>query len=159
MKTMGEILAFLELAAIWLLLSLRYSALPAVIHSPFNGGGDAHGFGDKTQLWLLAILALIGYIFLTALSRLDLPLNVPESITPRTRTAVLAQVRATLLCLKILILTLVFLQLFFATGGAPSIPVVLAHRTILFSLLMATLLLTVCGFTINMFLTLKKNAA
>jgi len=82
MKTTGEILAFLELAAIWLLLSLRYSALPAMIHSPFNGGGNAHGLGDKNQLWLLAILALIGYLFLTALSRLDLPLNVPDSTTP-----------------------------------------------------------------------------
>jgi len=156
MKTTGEILAFLELAAIWLLLSLRYSALPAMIHSPFNGGGNAHGLGDKNQLWLLAILALIGYLFLTALSRLDLPLNVPDSTTPRTRATVLSQVQTTLLTLKVLILTLVFLQIFFATGGTPAL---MAHRALLFSLLMTTLLLTVFGFTANMFLTLKKNAA
>jgi len=35
----------------------------------------------------------------------------------------------------------------------------MAHRALLFSLLMTTLLLTVFGFTANMFLTLKKNAA
>jgi hypothetical protein len=156
---MGEILAFLELAAIWLLLSLRYSTLPAMIHSPINGGGNAHGFGDKNQLWLLAILSLIGYIFLTTLGRLNLPLNVPESTTPSTRTAVLGVVQATFLALKLLILTFVLLQIFYATGGAPSIPAVMAHRTIIFSLLMATLLFTVFGSIITMLHTVKKDAA
>jgi hypothetical protein len=62
MPNASELFAFLELLAIWLVVGIRYRALPALIHSPFNGGGGAHGLGPRNQLWLLLILATIGYI-------------------------------------------------------------------------------------------------
>ena len=37
-------------------LAKHYSDLPSSIPSPFHGGGAAHGFGNKNQLWLMVFI-------------------------------------------------------------------------------------------------------
>ena len=153
MTILFEILALLELLTAWLFVSLRYKTLPAQMPSLFNGAGDAHGLGDKDQLWLLLILALIFYIFLTALTRLDLPINVPPGTNPATIESVRTQALSTLLGLKVLILAYVTLITIHPTG------IILAPDRKILVFVTAILLVFVLGSVARIVLTLRRNAA
>ena len=55
-RIIREGVAALLLFGTVLLLGVRYSALSRMISSPFNGGGDANGMADKSQLWLVVFI-------------------------------------------------------------------------------------------------------
>ena len=88
----GVAAAFLLAAITW--LALHYQALPASIHSPFNGGGDATGKGNRDQLWLLVVIA--GWIYaLMSMINLMPPeaVNWPSPVTDIERQAMLDRVK------------------------------------------------------------------
>jgi hypothetical protein len=154
MKTVAEIIAFFELTAIWLLIGFRYSALPALIHSPFNGGGDAHGLGPKNQLWLLLALTTLFYLFITALGRLSLPLNLPIGTTEPTIASVRRQIPETLAVLKIGVFSLVLWIALLATQYPPP-----PHRRLVTVLLPFVVFAIILGFVGRLFLTIRSNEA
>jgi hypothetical protein len=153
MKTAAEILAFLELAALWLLIGLRYRTLPALIHSPFNGGGDAHGMGPKDQLWLLLILTSVFYVFVTAIARLPLPINVPAGTSPATVADIRRQIPQVFGVLKVCVLAFVLWLVLLATSTAVPPP----HRNLLARLFLLALCVGVGVSFARLVLTLRRG--
>jgi hypothetical protein len=153
MRTVAEIIAFFELTAIWLLIGVRYGALPALIHSPFNGAGDAYGLGPKNQLWLLLMLATLFYLFITAIPRLPLPINVPAGTPETTVAEIRRQIPTVFLALKIGILAFILWMAILATQHSP-VPDI---RAITVLLLFAVFAMTL-GFVARTFLALRRTA-
>jgi hypothetical protein len=151
MPNASELFAFLELLAIWLVVGIRYRALPALIHSPFNGGGGAHGLGPRNQLWLLLILATIGYLFLTALARLKLPINVPPGTTEATIAEIRRRIPTVFTALKITLLALILWIVVLVTHTPPP------HHRLITVLLALAFFAVNLGFPLSLLLLLRGN--
>lgn len=104
-KTLREVLAAFFFFAAILILASHYHSLPARIHTPINGGGDAHGMGSRDHLWLLIFIG--GWIYaLMSLFNLMPPeaVNSPRPLTPEQRLAMLQTAKAFLGWFKVVIM-------------------------------------------------------
>jgi hypothetical protein len=105
MTVTAELLALAELIAAWVVVGVRYGALPAMVRSPFNGGGDAGGLGEKNQLWLLVILAMFLYLLLSGVAKIIHSLEwtgVPAASAPAMRR----RVTGVLLAAKVIVMAM-----------------------------------------------------
>jgi len=119
MALAAELIALFEMLATWLIICIRYSALPVMIHTPFNGGGDAHGMAGKEQLWLLVTLTTFLYLLLTGIPRIpQLPVNAPAGTSPETIELIRSRAFAILLGIKVLVMAMFLALAAFSTGIA-----------------------------------------
>jgi uncharacterized membrane protein len=76
-----EIFGWLILAGIWILTLTNYSNLPETIPIHFNGAGKVDGFGNKSNILTLPIVASILNISMTIVNYFPHRFNYPNSIT------------------------------------------------------------------------------
>ena len=83
-----EIMAWLLICADWALVINTYKSLPNIIPTHYNGAGLADGFGDKSMIFTLPLVATVLFVGLTILNRFPHIFNYPSAYltTPSTLT-------------------------------------------------------------------------
>lgn len=76
-----EILGWTSILAIWVLTITNYANLPDTIPIHYNGAGQANGFGGKSTILTLPLIATILFIGLTILNKFPHVFNYPINIT------------------------------------------------------------------------------
>lgn len=76
-----EIMGWLLICAIWTLVINTYKSLPNIIPTHYNGAGIADGFGDKSMIFTLPLVATVLFVGLTILNRFPHIFNYPTDIT------------------------------------------------------------------------------
>ena len=76
-----ELIGWLSVIAIWWLTITNYTALPGTIPTHYNGAGQADGFGGKTTILILPLIATILFIGMTILNQFPRMFNYPVNIT------------------------------------------------------------------------------
>ncbi len=77
-----EILGWASILVIWVLTITNYTNLPDTIPIHYNGAGQADGFGGKTTILTLPLIATVLFIGLTILNKFPHIFNYPTNITP-----------------------------------------------------------------------------
>ena len=92
-------------------LATHYSALPASIPSPFNGGGDAHGLGNKNQLWLMVFIQTWIYVLLSLFNLMPSTSTVDQnsSMSTEARAKVLSFAKVFMGWFKVAVMVMMFL--------------------------------------------------
>jgi len=76
-----EVLGGLSLVGIWVLVLMYYAELPDTIPIHYNASGEADGFGDKTTLLSLPLVATVLFFGITVLNCYPHIFNYPVPIT------------------------------------------------------------------------------
>ncbi|MCC5946437.1 MAG: DUF1648 domain-containing protein [Bernardetiaceae bacterium] len=76
-----ELLGWLAIIAIWVLAISNFAKLPDTIPIHYNSVGEADGFGDKTNILILPIIATILFVAMTILNKFPHVFNYPTEIT------------------------------------------------------------------------------
>ncbi|MBE7170073.1 MAG: DUF1648 domain-containing protein [Williamsia sp.] len=76
-----EITSKIVLAIMWVLMLYIFFKLPAVIPIHFGSTGQADGYGNKTTILFLPVLATVIYFGMTQLNKRPHILNYPVKIT------------------------------------------------------------------------------
>lgn len=76
-----EMIGWTSILAIWVLTITSYSTLPATIPTHYNGAGIADGFGGKSSILALPIIASILFIGMTILSKFPHTFNYLTDVT------------------------------------------------------------------------------
>lgn len=76
-----EIAGWFAVVLIWGITLVNFSQLPDKIPTHFNFSGDADGFGHKSTILLLPIIAIILYLRLNALVKSPHTFNYPFTVT------------------------------------------------------------------------------
>lgn len=64
-----ELAGWILIAAVWLLTITNYNDLPEIIPVHYNGAGQADGFGEKSTIWTLPLIATILFVGMTILNK------------------------------------------------------------------------------------------
>lgn len=78
---MLEASGWMLLLAFWLYTFANYPQLPDTIPTHFNALGEADGFGDKSSIYILPVVASIFFFILTVLNRFPYIFNYLVTIT------------------------------------------------------------------------------
>ncbi len=62
---------------------INYSGLPGTIPTHYNGAGEADGFGGKSGILILPIIATLLFVALTILNKYPQIFNYPTKITEK----------------------------------------------------------------------------
>lgn len=81
MRILRESLAIIGLAVVIGSVSLSWSYLPARVPTHFGLSGPPDGFGPKSYLWVLPVVATVLYIGLTLVNRFSRAFNYPVKLT------------------------------------------------------------------------------
>ena len=76
-----ELVGWLSIAAVWILTIKSYNNLPDTIPIHYNTLGQADGFGGKSNILTLPIIATILFVGMTILSKFPHIFNYPINIT------------------------------------------------------------------------------
>lgn len=76
-----EIAGWIALLLMWSLFVSQYAKLPNTIPIHFNAAGIADGFGNKTTLFMLPVIASVLFIGMTLLNQFPHIFNYPVKIT------------------------------------------------------------------------------
>ena len=76
-----EILGWVSIFAIWGLTITNYADLPDIIPTHYNGAGRIDGFGGKTNILTLPLVATISFIGMTILNKFPHIFNYPTNLT------------------------------------------------------------------------------
>lgn len=76
-----EIAGWVLIVAFWTLTITTYSNLPDTIPIHYNGAGQADGFGGKSSILILPVIATVLYIGMTILNKFPHVFNYPTNIT------------------------------------------------------------------------------
>jgi uncharacterized membrane protein len=76
-----EITSWALLIGIWVLAILNFSDLPETIPTHYNGAGEADGFGEKTNIFVLPVIGTILFIGMTIVNNYPHIFNYPSTIT------------------------------------------------------------------------------
>ena len=76
-----EIIGWFALLAIWVLVISNYSNLPDTIPTHYNSVGNADGFGNKTNILILPLIASILFVGITIINKFPYIFNYPTQIT------------------------------------------------------------------------------
>lgn len=76
-----EILGWLILILFWIMTALNYSNFPNSIPTHFDFAGTPDGFGEKSTIFVLAVLSSVLFIGMTILNRFPHIFNYPTKIT------------------------------------------------------------------------------
>lgn len=79
---MVELAGLLMVLGLWGFTFLNYPDLPATIPTHFNAKGVADGFGAKSTVFALPVVATIFYVGMTILNLFPHIFNYPVKITP-----------------------------------------------------------------------------
>lgn len=82
-----EILVFGTVAGIWLMTLLRYPALPERIPIHFDGSGVINGWGSKSTIFLLPVIATFIAVLLYYVRKHPEWYNYPVKVTPENAQA------------------------------------------------------------------------
>jgi uncharacterized membrane protein len=93
-KTVREGFALLGLVFTVAVVADFYSRLPAQIATHFNGAGVANGFGARSTLWVLVVVAILLYGLLSAVNFMQPMVNSLKPLAPVRKRAVWADVLA-----------------------------------------------------------------
>jgi len=77
-----EGLAVFSLLLLFVVDALNYGQLSEQIPTHYNFNGSPDGFGSKITLWVLPVVGLVLYIFMTLINRLPESFNYLVKITP-----------------------------------------------------------------------------
>lgn len=69
------------LTAMWIMTAVFYYELPDTIPTHFNSVGEADGFGSRTYIFHLPVIASVLFIGMAVLNRFPHLLNYPAKIT------------------------------------------------------------------------------
>lgn len=75
------IMGWLLICANWALVINTYKSLPNIIPTHYNGAGLADGFGDKSMIFTLPLVATVLFVGLTILNRFPHIFNYPTDIS------------------------------------------------------------------------------
>ena len=78
-----EIIGWVALLAIWVLVISNYSNLPDTIPTHYNSVGNADGFGSKTNILILPLIANILFVGITIINKFPYIFNYPTQITEK----------------------------------------------------------------------------
>lgn len=76
-----EVIGWGTLVTMWLLVILNYSNLPDTIPVHYNNEGVIDGYGHKSLIWMLPIVASILFVGMTILSKFPHIFNYMTTIT------------------------------------------------------------------------------
>lgn len=76
-----EIFGWLVILVMWGWAAAKFSSLPDIIPTHYNGAGEADGFGEKTAIFSLPLIASILFAGMTLLNRFPHIFNYPVDIT------------------------------------------------------------------------------
>lgn len=76
-----EIIGWLLIISLWGLIITKYAHLPETIPTHYNGAGQADGFGGKTTILTLPLIATILFVGMTILNKFPHIFNYPSNIT------------------------------------------------------------------------------
>ncbi|NNK18988.1 MAG: DUF1648 domain-containing protein, partial [Maribacter sp.] len=76
-----EIVGWIGVCGIWVLTLITYSKLPETIPIHYNASGEVDGYGDKTNILALPVIATVLFLGLTVLNKFPHLFNYPFSIT------------------------------------------------------------------------------
>jgi uncharacterized membrane protein len=79
--TIFEIVGWFLVIAVWGYTIANYSILPETIPTHYNGEGKADGFGRKSTIFTLPLLATVLFVGMTILNRFPHIFNYPGNIT------------------------------------------------------------------------------
>lgn len=77
-----EALAVISLLMLWGLAMINYGQLPEQIPTHYNINGSPEGSGSKSTLWVLPVVGLLLYVFMTLINRRPEGFNYMVKITP-----------------------------------------------------------------------------
>ena len=101
-----EIIGLISVVGLWCIIIINYTKLPEIIPTHYNGMGEPDGFGEKSDILILPIIATIMFIGLTKLNEYPHIFNYPTKITKEN--AVKQYTNATRM-IRILKLVIVFI--------------------------------------------------
>jgi uncharacterized membrane protein len=90
-KTVRELIALTGLVFAVAVVADFYSRLPERIATHFNEAGMANGFGAKSILWVLAGVAVLLYLTLTAVGGLSRLVRLQRPLAPEREKTVLTE--------------------------------------------------------------------
>ncbi len=76
-----EIIGLISVIGLWCMIIINYTKLPEIIPIHYNGMGEPDGFGKKSEVFVLPIIATIMFIGLTKLNKYPHIFNYPTKIT------------------------------------------------------------------------------
>jgi len=76
-----EITGWILICAVWTLVINTYKILPDIIPTHYNGAGLADGFGDKSMIFTLPLVATVLFVGLTILNKFPHIFNYLGDIT------------------------------------------------------------------------------
>jgi len=76
-----EIIGWLGLLTLWALVISSYSNLPDTIPTHFNIAGKADGFGGRTNMLIIPLIATILFVGMTILNKFPHVFSYPTKIT------------------------------------------------------------------------------
>jgi uncharacterized membrane protein len=84
MKSLREWLAIVGLAVTVMIVATKYWTLPETIATHFNASGVANGWGSKTTLWFIPVMACVLFTLLTLIRFIpERMMNMPVSQAQR----------------------------------------------------------------------------
>lgn len=76
-----ELAGWTLIAVIWVLTITNYNNLPDIIPVHYNGAGQADGFGEKSTIWTLPLIATVLFVGMTILNKFPHIFNYSVKIT------------------------------------------------------------------------------
>lgn len=76
-----EVIGWCALVAMWALILLTYEKLPEIIPTHYNSNGIIDGYGNKSSIWILPIVASALFIGMTFLNMFPHIFNYLTTIT------------------------------------------------------------------------------
>ena len=113
-----EIIGWVALLAIWVLVISNYSNLPDTIPTHYNGMGNADGFGNKTNILILPIIASILFVGITIINKFPYIFNYPTQITEENALRQFTNATRMLRFMKLILVILFGLITFKTIKGA-----------------------------------------
>ena len=121
-----------------------WSAIPDRIPVHFNFAGEPNGYGGRTSLIILLLVAWMVFVSMTVVAKLPSTWNIPVKVTAQNRARLYSITRTMLETLKFFI-TLLFIAMFMSITELIYIP------PWIISALIAVVLLSVFVSTFRMF--------
>lgn len=113
-----EIIGWIALLTIWGLVISSYSNLPDTIPTHYNGMGKADGFGSKTNILILPMIASFLFVGITILNKFPYIFNYPVKITVENAFRQYTNMTRMLRYLKLILVMLFGLIAFKTIQGA-----------------------------------------
>lgn len=113
-----EIIGWFALLTIWVLVISSYSNLPDTIPTHYNDVGKADGYGSKTNILILQLIATILFVGMTIINKFPYIFNYPAKITVENALRQYTSATRMLRYMKLILVMLFGLIVFKTIQGA-----------------------------------------